>query len=279
MRVYHSATRAYLLLLLYNKGLDLTLKSDIIALMTLHEQNPLEHAFTAAQVMRTDAFALSVEADKTIAGVRKRIREGESTRDPLRDLLIVRYGLEALSYEERYRDIQEQVRLHKGEFVLVVARREEVSGWDIPEPRSHDYVLRTSIGLGFLEDDKLVIEPKDQTLTHAGGLRSPALPDFGAGKCEFPTNAFAFYDDGQFRHEVSKVDRNLPAGLTALDEDLNLKNRFFVPFGDKSVKKLQVFIGNTVVQDWFSRTHKQDLFEKMSAAINRPTNGQVGFQL
>lgn len=226
----------------------------------------IDTLFNAAQTARTDAQQLLTISRDSMQEAQARLQNGESTGDPLRDLLIVRYGFEAPVFEPRYREVERKVGKHQGEFVLLVRKKEVNYGHTLfgMNPKPSDIILHTTLGLGFLQDDKLVFRADD------GSSWDNTTWGVGRGICRFPTRSYARLEEAHGKKPLV-IDADLPADLTDLDSELPLKNALNAGFSsDGRPKILEVHIGNQEVTDWFGSRRESDILEAMALQLISP---------
>lgn len=241
-------------------------------------------ASIATQSTAEEQKRLSLEQIRTI---QEQIKSGETTGDRLQDLLIVRYGLKAPDYEERYRNMQEQVLSNHGQFILIVGKREHFDGCIGfgYRPSDRDYSLETALALGVQEGNELVID--------ATGKQTSPYPlmysrGFGDGICDFPTQQYSHIPG--WRRRIDTQQSDLPADLTYLGEELDIRNILHANIDGSRPKRLEVFVGNQSVINWFAQQEVRPwekvevakptpLLERMADAIGKPINGQTRFRI
>lgn len=119
-----------------------------------HEIEQLRQQLQASQVEQ-------VEAQGSLSQLRERIRSGETTGDRIKDFVLVHYGFDE-ELEQRLRGIDESLRAHHGEFVLVVTREwTPVSSFGPVVPRELvSYILGEGTRIGIIREPFLQLRPE-----------------------------------------------------------------------------------------------------------------------
>lgn len=190
---------------------------------------------TAASVSETLARQQREEAGERMRNVQEMLRSGESTGDPIRDLVIVRYGLEYPKYEQRYRNLQQEVENHPGEFAMVVSRNTEPLVYDDPNYRA---ISTNRFALGIINDPNLIIDATTEPDNFFGFYSQTN------GKVEISTGVFLL----QYGNSLNKstIDGNIVVNLHHLNEELEVDDLDLDRNGQKP-KKLEVFVGDKSV--------------------------------
>ena len=211
------------------------------------------------QALRENAESVSGEITRKLNNLQKRIQQGETTGDKIRDLVIARYGFISNELEEVYRGLQDRIQQHPGEFVLVVVKNETFhgcTGFDyIPKPQ--DYVLEENLYLGVLKGNSIVT-------------------DISQGECGFPTANYARCWD-PFHKETDLVRENLSTSwLRDLGSSLNKPLECKSPLAKSREEpdfELEVKIGDKEVGAWFKKqcgAHYLVIFRKMAQILDYP---------
>ncbi len=219
----------------------------------------LEKEIGIIQALRENAESVSGEVTRKLNDLQKRIQQGETTGDKIRDLVIARYGFISNELEEVYRGLQNRIQQHSDEFVLVVVKNETFHGCTgfgyIPKPQ--DYVLEENLYLGVLKGNSIIM-------------------DISQGECGFPTANYARCWD-PYHKETDIVVKNLDTGWF---RDLGLSLNKPLECKDPQAKlreepdfELEVKIGDKEVGAWFNKqrgAHYLVVFQKMAQILDRP---------
>ncbi len=182
--------------------------------------------------------------------IRDKIKQGESSGDSIRDFAIVRYGYPMEKYEETYRLIDERVKLHNGEFVLMIERSESLHGcFGMGATATNDdYHVDTYFYLGLIDGTGLEIDPPN-------------------GNCSIPTKGVVSL--GKFRDGVElstqKISSTYLRDFAFLNQTLEPRNPMY-RFRKEEFKVLELIIGDAEVKEWFSTEPTSSLMVFQSAA-------------
>ena len=116
-----------------------------------------------ANSLQADAQSVLVQANDKMKQLRERIKRGETTGDRIKDFVIARYGSLNKEIEAIYRNLEERIRQHVGEFILMIVKEENFHGCTGfgYKPKDEDYVLDEDLYLGILTDGTLILNPAD----------------------------------------------------------------------------------------------------------------------
>ncbi len=130
--------------------------------------------------MKAAANLAEAERSERAAEIRRRIQAGESTGDAILDFLAWMWPTDYERALPHYRALAERLRGRKGQYVLMIERRDDSGGC----MRSLGPPVEETFSLGVLADDKLVLERCGE--------------GFSRGKLAFPTRRHA-RSDGSLR--------------------------------------------------------------------------------
>src|SRR3989344_8695596 len=180
--------------------------------------------------------------------IRERIQEGETTGDRIRDFVLLRGGYDERE-EERYRKIDEALRGHTGEFVLVkywehVCIRHVL----IPRPGHENvYEDRDRYLAGTLQDEKLVFSLKTRSCSLPTAKRVLLLhPKGEPGKNTRPIAEELMFGPNHFLLDGAP----LPQGV-----------------GEHMVSR--VIVGDKNVKDWLSTESTPKIYEKCAELLGK----------
>ncbi len=223
----------------------------------------------------TEVSARSIrkQADAKMDRIKKRIASGETTGDRIRDFVIMAHGGPNPEREKIYRDIEEKISEHAGEFILLISRNYEFHGCAGfgREPRPRDYILETRICLGILNGKKLGFDFKNHP------------------QCKLPTSVYAYpWVQGKIEIKTENIsDSSVGLGfywsISQLDQPAKITNSYgvkvdppidsmdaFNGWRTEQNPKLEIKIGDVEVDAWFKENPRyQKTYEKLCAALGR----------
>ncbi len=183
------------------------------------------------------------EDRKKIEAIRTEIIEGGTTKDLLRDLVIVRTHRLDQEVIDMYQDLSARVAAHVGEPVLVIGREEQRTSFSGPGSRRKESgIVQTNTALGMLSSESLEL-------------------DIPKGDWTFPTERYAF-KSGDHRHGPKEIEGSLGTGKcldwianingnkyeTVLGKPLTLRyEHMFLELGPPPIE-LEVYVGDAEIQ-------------------------------
>lgn len=216
-----------------------------------------DHQAAQAEVRTSQKRATNIMRD-----IQKRIRKGETTGNPAKDLVIGLYGDESEQLESIYARLLASIQSHQNELVLVVSRSKESIIHDAP-PSREMYRVETRLELGVLQGTSFLTD----------WTASPFAT------CAFPTGAkYVSYIDRALSDKIDLVGENLgiagnilTLGLACnialgnLDTPLDLDESVEFSPSPNPVMGMEIVIGTQEVTEWFAKTHPYDssLLERM----------------
>ena len=212
-----------------------------------------------ANSIQADAQSVLVQANDKMKQLRERIKRGETTGDRIKDFVIARYGSLNKEIEAIYRNLEERIRQHVGEFILMIVKEENFHGCTGfgYKPKDEDYVLDEDLYLGILTDGTLILNPADN-------------------KCEIPVGGKHVRCRDAWRNEkVELVERNIISnwfhdfGLS-LNKPIKRRNPM-ARFREGLDLELEMKIGDVEVEAWFEKQggHYLVIFQKASRLLGR----------
>ena len=189
-----------------------------------------------------------METEK-LAEIRERIVAGETTGNPIVDLVVVRANKLDQETVDLYYDLAARVAAHVGEPALVVRQKEKRTSFSGPQSRRKESgTLHTHLGLGILNDESLVL-------------------DIPRGRWAFPTERYAH----KFEEDVHLVDQNLATNLSEgvpdlaavvyegyLNQPIKLQYEHFAA-GDVP-PALEVYVGDAEINGWLEQDYEPGPF-------------------
>lgn len=191
------------------------------------------------------------------ADIRARLKKGETTGDPIKDLVWIIYGSPHDSLEQTYADLLSKMIAHENELVLVLRNYEEdLIKYVIPGSK-HFYLVRTAAHLGVLSDTKFVVDAEKES-------------------CAFPTGGRYAFGSDVLGDSVTLRKKNLDVGLgwdiLFLNQPAQWHEQAFPVFGIAPISQIEIVIGTKLVISWFKQpfSHRLTLLQKMCQALEFP---------
>lgn len=212
-----------------------------------------------------------------IQELRERIKRGETASDRITDFVIVAHEYPWGRMIQTYRDIENRLQQHVGEFILVVVRvkkRIPMNGElaDFTSPVA-EYAL-----MGVLESDHLMLPPISEV-----GLKSIAIP---SGKKYVQMIDFAVSSFKVCNCDIGANFLGVPVHFASLDKELLLESRWGSQLRrcDPLPKALELYVGDQEVLRYFSREYDKrkdmlcredvpEVYEAMTKGLDR----EMGF--
>ncbi|QQG45708.1 MAG: hypothetical protein HYW89_02205 [Candidatus Sungiibacteriota bacterium] len=174
----------------------------------------------------------------------ERIKGGETTGDSIKDLVLVRYGVLDEEREKVFRGINERLKNHPGEFILILECREDTSCCHPHRPHNElCYHLEIEIFLGVLTTTTpaLILNSRD-------------------GSCALPTVKYVYWRNQSLSQKPELKKGNVKfGGWYDLGNDLDqiLRRESIARNWQEPLKKLEIFIGDVEVVGWFREPARQ----------------------
>jgi hypothetical protein len=169
-------------------------------------------------------------------GIAQRIRDGETTGDPLKDFIVARYFSFDDEVEERYRALQAKFKDFRGQYIMLVR-----VGKEPIHPHSEKLIERTELCVGVLNGDSFILDPPKALFWFPTGDKSAVCYD--------------------------RLDKE-PANL----REQNLTLPLLEDMGLKTSPELQILVGDEEVTNWFAHQLDGKYFEvfcKFNVAFDR----------
>lgn len=218
------------------------------------EKTPLQEKLELLEVKKTRADELNQQAKDLYVEVNQGwnelsqlIREGgQSTGDQLKDFVIVRYGIfGAEEVEQRFRALQEKIKNHQGQYMMLVQAKEDRIRFSGPgDVRDSDFITRLELDIGVIDAESLILDP----------------PQFF-----FPTGG---------KHAIcGKPYEESPVGMY----EGNLTLHLFEDMGLKTSQELQILVGDQEVIDWFKGQPDSEGYVAVFCEVNYLFGRSVAF--
>ncbi|MFA6047769.1 MAG: hypothetical protein WCV59_02760 [Parcubacteria group bacterium] len=178
-----------------------------------------------ADVLAQQAKDIYTEVSQDWNNIAQRIRDGETSGDPLKDFIATRYFAFDEKTEERFRALQARFKNFQGQYAMLVRVSKERS-----HAHSDNFVEKTELSVGVLSGDSFILDPPQALFWFPTG-----------GK-----NAVCYDRFNQNPVYMREGDLTLP-----LLEDMGLKTS----------SELQILIGDEEVAGWFEEQRGENYFK------------------
>jgi hypothetical protein len=228
--------------------------------MELNEDlKELEQVLQQVNEMDRQLTMLQSTVNQRAKDVVRRLTEGETTGDVLKDAILVgSHGRPSEAFEKAYRLIQDKLVGKKGQMVVVIRREENFSGcsgFGRHTPSADEYVLEEHFWAGILTGEALILDP----VKHL---------------CDLPVEKHALCWDPFSRDKTITIhNETIHLGIEFplwLDKKLERKN----PWGRRPhglPLHLEVKIGDEEAKQWFLLVDKQvdDLYGQVAESLGQ----------
>lgn len=188
----------------------------------------------AEATLRGDSLASSEEMRE----LRQRIMDGETTGDKIKDFVIVAHYAPNATIEQVYKDLQQTLTGHAGQFVLAVVRTQEPTRHTFGKGGS-DYQLFEDLYLGVLESEELGISPDKCHLLLSGCSCNKGHSLL----CKTSSLSLDISEYGR-RHEKHHYDRLMGMAHEG-------------PYSE-----FEIFVGDQAVKEWFAERGEANILDR-----------------